>query len=373
MSSNIPGDQKVLLRPSLAHNAATVIPTLRSPPEGGPRARAGTSPERFKSSTGIIQRRRADTSTSRRKSQLPHLGIRLPEELGYKNHEQFETTKFSPSSSHTSNTIATAPIAIPQRKEVFERPSTPLSGRPNEFTHSESIAFQALKEKYGSRDSETSSDTSTSPTHTRLSGSFNMGSRHPPSKSYRPSSPLSHSRPVSIPSNEPRRTSRHPQKSLNLAGLPKFHPANFSHADSSAPLPTRSSRGINSQPRANRHGSDAQQKLQQYQREVVAGFTRLSYSNLSQSIKSEPESPRLAPRGSPGDPMTPLMLENDNDYLMAGSGFPRSDAATGREMVENLLKKENESRKHPEARPGSLSPAISPSIGPAVSPAGGSG
>ena len=371
-SSSPLGDQKLPLRPSLTHNAVTVIPTVGNPDKGAHRARAGTSPERSRSSVGIIHRRRADTSASPNKSQLPHLVIKLPQGFEYKDlQRQPENNILSAQLLQTHTDRPTAPIAIPQRKDRLDRPSTPLSGRPHEFTRSDLIALQALKEKYSSRDSETSSDKSTSPTQTRLSGPSTMGSRHSPQRPYRPSSPLSPTRSVFIPSNEPRRTPRQLQKSLNLAGLPKFHPANFTHVDSSAPVPPRSTRGRASQPRANRHGSDAQQKLQQYQRDVVASFARLSHSSLSQGATSEPKSPRLAPRGSPGDPMTPLVLESGNDYLTAGTRSPGESAAAGREIVERLVQKENERRQHPEAHSGSLSPTVSPGISPTISPAGG--
>lgn len=73
--------------------------------------------------------------------------------------------------------------------------------------------------------------------------------------------------------------------------------------------------------------------------------------------------------------MTPLALEGQNDYLLAGAtsiptGFSASD---GREMVEQLVRRENERRNHPEARSGSVSPALSPALSPAVSLAGGRG
>jgi len=63
--------------------------------------------------------------------------------------------------------------------------------------------------------------------------------------------------------------------------------------------------------------------------------------------------------------MTPLALGGQGDYLLAGSssspsGFPESD---GREMVEQLVRRENERRSHPEARSGSVSPAVSPAGG----------
>ena len=76
--------------------------------------------------------------------------------------------------------------------------------------------------------------------------------------------------------------------------------------------------------------------------------------------------------------MTPLALEAQGDYLLAGSSIGGTPASSfkegdGRDMVERLVQRENERRNHPEARSGSVSPALSPAISPAVSPAGGRG
>ena len=202
-----------------------------------------------------------------------------------------------------------------------------------------------------------------------------MGGRRSPQKSYHPSSPLSPlspSRPPFTPPSEARGKARQAQQSLSLAGLPKFHPANFPHADSSGTSSPRSSRGLTLQQRGNRHGSDAQQKLQQYQRDVVANFTS-AHSALPHTNMTKPESPRIAPCGSPGDPMTPFMLEAQGDYLMAGSRDASSGSASGRDMVDRLVQRENGRRQHHEANPGSLSPSVSPSLNGPVSPAGGPG
>ena len=102
--------------------------------------------------------------------------------------------------------------------------------------------------------------------------------------------------------------------------------------------------------------------LHQYQRDLVANAGKYA----------KPSPPRLTPLRSPGEPMTPLMLEGQGDYLCAGSASlsPKGD---GREMVERLIRRENERRIHPEANAGSVSPAMSPAVSPAVSPAGGRG
>ena len=365
MSSKSPGDQKTPSRPGLLHNAATVIPAIQDPDQGIHSARADTSHERSRSSAGILDRRRADNSHN---SQLPHLDIKLPDYVNLD--EPHEPPSLSSSLPATPIHISTAPIAIPRRTGTLERPPTPVSGRPRDVRYRESSAFQKLKAKHSPSSSETSSETSNSPTHSRLSKPFAMGGRRSPQTSYHPSSPLSPSGSPFTPRSEAHRKARPSQESLNLAGLPKFHPANFTHADSSNPALPRSSRGLTLHQRGNRHGSEAQGKLHQYQRDVVANFTR-AHSALSQTIMSKPESPRLVPHGSPGDPMTPFTLEAQSDYLMAGSRRSSPSAASGREIVERLVQQENERRQHPEASPGSLSPAISPSVSPAVSPAGG--
>lgn len=347
-------------RPDLHHAAATVTPTINSTHSHDPEAlrhRAAASPDCPKSSVGLsLQRRRADTSTSRT----------LPNNPGPLNLDLDLASLNLPPSVPTPT--STAPIAIPQRKDKSERPTTPLSGRPRDFTHSDSVEYQALKARYSAQFSESSSDKSISPTQNRVAESLAMTSRS--SQQPPPSSPLSPSRPHFTFAQEQRQPPRRPQQKLNLTGLGRYHPVNFQKtADSNVPSPSRNTRGIASQSR----GSDAQQKLQQYQRDVVANFTRASQSAHSPNPSSTPISPRLDPRGSPGGQITPLMLENQGDYLLAGSGLSATSPG-GRELVERLVQKENERRQnHPDARSGSLSPALSPNISPAVSPAGGLG
>lgn len=349
-------------RPDLHHAAATVIPTIEaihshdSQDLGDLHHRAKTSPDRPKSSAGLsLQRRRADTTSSRtlpNNPPLPTLDLHLPP-LNIRR---------------TPTPTSTAPIAIPQRTDRLERPATPLTGRPREFTHAESSEYQALKARYSAQFSESSSDKSNSPTQNRFAESLPMASRN--SQQPPPSSPLSPSRPHSTFASEQRQASRRPQQKLNLAGLGRYHPANFQrNVDSNGPLASRNPRGITSHSR----GSDAQQKLQQYQRDIVANFSRASQSAHSPSLTPAPLSPRLSPLGSPGGPITPMMLETQGDYLVAGSGLAASSPG-GRELVERLVQKENQRRQHrPEASTGNLSPAISPNISPAVSPAGGPG
>ena len=96
---------------------------------------------------------------------------------------------------------------------------------------------------------------------------------------------------------------------------------------------------------------------------MIVNATRPSLLISTPSSGPKPTPPRLGPMGSPG-PVTPLALESQGDYLLAGTSSAELSEAQAREMVENLLQRENERRAHPSARDGSISPAISPAGGP---------
>ena len=272
----------------------------------------------------------------------------------------------------------TAPIAIPQRKIDPEAVITPLSGRPRRFDDSAFAAFQSshASEKsahspntrscYSSSQGSQSSTDDSLGLSPRQPGHISHMHRGPPS----PLAPTMSSRSANT-EQEPRPGPRNPHRpphGLNLSNLPRYQPPNLPNTDANVSSSGRNTfRNLSSQSRPYRPGSDAQQKLQQYQRDYVANLKRTA--NPSQSFLSTPESPRLAPLGSPGGPMTPLLLEAQSDYLIAGSRNSSPGSSTGREIVEKLVRKENERRQHPEA--GSVSPAMSPALSPAVSPAGG--
>ncbi|KAI9784596.1 MAG: hypothetical protein M1839_001818 [Geoglossum umbratile] len=120
---------------------------------------------------------------------------------------------------------------------------------------------------------------------------------------------------------------------LKLASLPRFHPANYqSQNTSSGFTPVTAAGG------APRHYSDAQLQLHQYQRELIANATRgktsLGYAR--------PVSPRLLPLGSPG-PVTPLMLEEEGGYLVAGASNQNSVLGESgqKDLVERLIREES--------------------------------
>ena len=60
------------------------------------------------------------------------------------------------------------------------------------------------------------------------------------------------------------------------------------------------------------HSLSTQQKLQLHQREIITSATRAN-GIPAHLLSSGPLSPRLIPLHSPGDPVTPLMLEQEKD------------------------------------------------------------
>ena len=347
--------------------ANTVIPLVESPKtRRGLRVRSNTSPERQASASlpSLTNRRRAGTNSQShqppRRLDLGSIGSR-------------------PSLCETLSTLEESipdkpsePIPIPPRKQEhgpFSPTGTPLTARAppgnyfpqlSEFTNPRPRISQSLTPSYSR--GPTTTKMPQSETGPNVQRGFVPTAPRAKSPLYTPTSPLSHTAPRNTLAPSSRHKERRPGQSLNLAGLPRFHPANFPSRESN-PITSlsRNERSITSQPRPGR-GSDAQQKLQQYQRDLV--------TNAGKYAKPSP--PRLTPLRSPGEPMTPLTLEGQGDYLCAGSASlsPKGD---GREMVERLIRRENERRIHPEARSGSVSPALSPAVSPAVSPAGGRG
>lgn len=130
---------------------------------------------------------------------------------------------------------------------------------------------------------------------------------------------------------------RPPTGSLHLPSLPRFHPANYPSAHSSAQA-TPDGMGNSPQPPLSprtRQFSDAQRHLYLHQREMVCAATR----DLSASQMGKPDGPRLAPLGSPG-PVTPLELERDEGYLVAGARNAGREQAPTDELVDKLIRQE---------------------------------
>ncbi|CAK4032012.1 Hypothetical predicted protein [Lecanosticta acicola] len=139
---------------------------------------------------------------------------------------------------------------------------------------------------------------------------------------------------------------RPPANSLKLPSLPRFHPANFPSAHSSVqntPDGTTSPQPPVS-PRAHqRMYSDAQKQLYFNQREMLSAAVR------SPNSADKPISPRLHPLGSPG-PVTPLELEGDEGYLLAGArSSVANTSAAPEELIEKLIREET--RRHRSGNP----------------------
>lgn len=82
--------------------------------------------------------------------------------------------------------------------------------------------------------------------------------------------------------------------------------------------------------------SEAQRQLYLFQRETLA-----ANSAFVPAIRDKPISPRLVPLGSPG-PVTPLELEGQEGYLMAGvRASGRSDSVRSADLVEKLIEEES--------------------------------
>ncbi|KAL2357167.1 hypothetical protein BJ546DRAFT_432258 [Cryomyces antarcticus] len=172
------------------------------------------------------------------------------------------------------------------------------------------------------------------------------------SPSLRPTSPLSpkQTNSLQLPSQRGFRTSkqRTGNASLRLPALPRYHPANFPSSQHGSEANTPAS-GFDSpqpphSPRSQQHlYSEAQQQLYMHQREVMA--------NAGRGIR--PVSPRLAPLGSPG-PVTPLMLEEQSDYMVAGA--QSSAVSAQEELVQKLM--EDESQRWGDMSPRRLSPSV---------------
>ena len=351
------------------YTAVTVIPALH-PAEGRQSQRTRSKTNFARSSAIPAPRRRAGTTPYPRPTPLDVERATLEAKPSIP--QRLASLPEVPSDRPSS------PIPIPQRQREKSPPTTPLTARarsPISYfggTNPRPHISDSLTPYYttGTRTASGNQPAASIPVVQR--GFAGMGPRPAsPLYGYTPTSPLSPTTPLRPPLDSGRPKERRSAKAMNLASLPKFHPANFPSKDPGpAPTSPRNSRSVTSQPRPARK-SDAQQKLHQYQRELIANATQSSRSLLTEGITPKPLSPRLTPLRSPIDPMTPLALEGQGDYLLAGctttpSGFQAND---GREMVERLVQRENQRRRYPEARSGSVSPALSP----AVSPAGGHG
>ncbi|MCJ1483191.1 hypothetical protein MMC06_003358 [Schaereria dolodes] len=281
-----------------------------------------------------------------------------------------------------------APITIPTPRQRISRPTTPLTGRTEENEgHQFPFADQTSQKLSVSHSLEltyqhnppTTNTPTTPPKPLRKPNSFKkqifseflaMMRQDQASPLYTPSSPLSPTMPSSTLSSNNQRNSRRVPPNLQNPSLGRFHPVNFQSTDASLAITSNRTRPPSAigQPRSpqrrQRHGSDAQRKLHQYQRELIKNATRTSISIATPTSGVNPKTPQLVPCRSPG-PTTPLMLEEGSDYLTAGSNGLQSVLGEGspRALVDELIRKETERRVYPGAHDGRCSPAVSPAGG----------
>jgi hypothetical protein len=109
-----------------------------------------------------------------------------------------------------------------------------------------------------------------------------------------------------------------PSANLKLSMLPS---SNYTSTTSSGTSST-----TNTPPNyaAYSHSLSTQQKLQLHQREIINSATRAN-GIPPHLLSSGPMSPKLIPLGSPGGPVTPLMLEQERD----GNYFAGHDVMVG--------------------------------------------
>lgn len=284
----------------------------------------------------------------------------------------------------SSSPPPSAPIAIPNRHtlvQMSELTTVPLTGRVHRGGHFPFAASpQSPRQPYSSgmtqywpgpqpvvssrhaayniyansgRDGQRNSEEQMINPHTRpMSPSFASPDSSPPQSHLLQAPPTTH----------PRRTRRN----LRLTSLPSFHAANVEIADlSTRPL--------------HHHSSDAQRKLHQQQRELIANATRtppLYFPSAHGGQSCDPSPPRLCPLGSPGESVTPLILEGQQggDYLLAGVSRMTTSSAralepqTARvplteelvnEFIRNEMTRIRENRNNP---PGSSPDAIAPRL-----------
>ncbi|KAL2008166.1 hypothetical protein VTN00DRAFT_8148 [Thermoascus crustaceus] len=240
----------------------------------------------------------------------------------------------------------TRPIPIPRppsTRSFDDLPITPLTGRfdkghffPHAEHHPVSSRNTSPVEKKRSRGSRTSSRPK-SEIRMHSDGStqvYSLPSTMP--QPGRPASPhSSRSRPQNSPKSAP---------TINLGNLPKFHPAVYQSSNVSHHSTSQPPSPVQQRPQTYRMSSASRDALRQY-REFV---TSTAFPRNGSISSTRPSAPRLDPLGSPG-PVTPLALEEEGGYLVAGA-VNSSEVASGDnrtsgpspELIEKLIQRENE-------------------------------
>ena len=365
-------------RPTL-HSIQTVIPTTTvQPPRRHCCRRNRATTDAEQPATVNSRDRQAGPGSRPHQHAPPHIVSLAPTNKESATLEDIiHAIPFPPAQYHHP---PSSPIPIPSRKRNTSRPTTPLTARaepgnffPSDYyiTPRKSLFPGSGRGEYHLEDRSPANDIEQSPTLAYSVPIKSTGMRRgQTTPMYTPTSPLSPTMPAPpVPSaqqahSNTRRTA--PGPNLRLTSLPRFHPANFPSNDSASSSSITSPR--NSRPPSSQYPqrplSEAQFKLQQYQRDLVANATRVSRAPISPTVGVKPSPPRLHPLGSPG-PVTPMMLEGQGDYLIAGAGGSNHESSPvkdGREMVEKMIQQENERRNYP-GREERISPAVSPAGG----------
>ena len=145
---------------------------------------------------------------------------------------------------------------------------------------------------------------------------------------YMPTSPLSpdvhaNQQPLSPPPSR-RRPGQHARKSPRTMHmtLPRFHLSNFVHHDrATTPSSTMQSAAITLNQMREPVMMESPRLMREKQREFLER-AHLSATIAASSMGIKPCSPRLDPLGSPNGQVTPLALEEGNDYFQAAGTGP---------------------------------------------------
>ncbi|KAL8942865.1 MAG: hypothetical protein Q9216_001408 [Gyalolechia sp. 2 TL-2023] len=332
----------------------------------------GTTINNSANPTGLLDRRfNAHPS-------LPQLKIPTGASIPPKHQSPHTQTAPNTLSVQAIDDRPSAPITIPSRQSQPSEPTTPLTGRvpsvkflsfPKQSHASPTHSRSNTNGFTPSPDSQPYSPRSESSqsVHSPITRRMMRPDRAEPSAMYTPSplSPTMSAHSTSPSTLHNARLQPHHQKGrsrpapMAIPDLPPFHPANYESRTSSSRIPSHPGSAAH-----DRQTSDTQRKIQRYQRDIVLSATRTGILNTGKSPLARPSSPRLNPLGSPG-PVTPLMLEGQDDYFLAGPGTASRSAlkeSERRDMADRLIAAERDRLSHPE-RFERHSPAVSPAGG----------
>jgi len=235
-------------------------------------------------------------------------------------------------------------------------PAVPPSSRPESLTDNifsssvHQIAYTNTSPQARSGRFQTARITSRGMPSPRASPAMRPTS---PLSGYKSNSHFENFRPPSPRGLQPRSgSSLRPPGNLKLPPLPRFHPANFPSAYSSM---QNTPDGMSpsqppASPRSYAQRNDLRQQMYVSQREMMSAALRVS----SPGQNSRPISPRLAPIGSPG-PVTPLELEEEGGYLVAGVRHATNENDVPMDLVDDMIDREVRRQQPRQSTQGSAS------------------